>query len=871
MSSNHEPFAVNPYIAGSPVKDAAMFFGREDVYAWIRQHLRGKFQDNVIVLYGERRSGKTSVLYQMKHQLGDDRYIPVLLDLQGMDLEGMDGFLWGIARKIVVSLRGVEGVPLLDRPSRRDFEGNARDYLEHTFIPPVIAALGERRLLLMFDETDRLEEKVRAGDLPSDAFDYLRSVVQSANRLNFLFSLGSRVEEARESSQLFNLAVYRKISFLDHDYAEDLINKPIAEYYAYTRPAIERIIDLTSGQPYYTQLVCHNLFTRWSRDRRDQLDVPDVEAVLPDVVEQGTPNLQFVWDDSSPSQRAILAALADRAPQYRAGVMRRNVTGALRRNGLYPPDNDVTRGLKRLFERDIINNQEPYEFRVDLMQQWLTEYKRLDWVGEELSEVAQEWERLEQKRLAEAPTAAERARKWAAPIMGGLLLGVLIVTVLLWRNLKESEELSSAALNAAEARRSTEVAELQATIIAAGTLVAEAGSAENSQQIAEIRATARAAEAIAEIALARVTEVAQKEATAQAAASTSEALAEEGQVVAAAEAQVTAIAAQAEAVALENTLTPTAAPIPTDTPSPTPAPTATPRPTNTPTLAMRGRLAIPVFNGERYDVNIYSVVDGSLLGTIPSARQPSFRRSDGKLIVNGEESRAIWIYDPDGTNGRSISVDVGDSHPSWNPNGLGLVYDNSQKYLRDGKFVWSIYIQDALGDSLASSADRLAGDILDASGPLYPFWTADGKIIFRACDYWSGGGRCGIWRTDSTATLSNRGFRLPENVTSQQEIPTDVRGNRLIAMGRPAGNWDVLLGSLDDGSLQNLSNHPADDGLGTLSPDGRWVAFLSTRDGTWGAWVMLVSGGEATRLPIENLRFGNGERNWPTERISWGP
>lgn len=56
---------VNPYIAGNPVTSAEMFFGRADVFAFVRQALVGKHRDNVIILYGQRRTGKTSVLYQM--------------------------------------------------------------------------------------------------------------------------------------------------------------------------------------------------------------------------------------------------------------------------------------------------------------------------------------------------------------------------------------------------------------------------------------------------------------------------------------------------------------------------------------------------------------------------------------------------------------------------------------------------------------------------------------------------------------------------------------------------------------------------------------------------------------------------------------
>ncbi len=875
MPTETETFIVNPYIAGVPVKDPAMFFGREDVYAWLRQHLRGKYQDNIIVLYGERRTGKTSILYQMKERLGDDHYVPILLDLQGMDLEGMDGLLWEVARKIALGLRGVEGVPLLDRPARRDFEKNPREQFENIFLPPVIAALGGRHLLLMFDETNRLEEKVQVGELPPDVCNYLRALTQHTNYLDFIFALGSRVEEARRSSELFDLAVYRKISFLDPDFAEDLITRPVSKYYAYTRPAIERILRLTAGHPYYTQLLCHNLFTYWNDHKPKQLDVADVEAVLPDAMEQSTPNLQFVWEASTPVERAILAALADTAPRYRAGVMRRNVDRALRKAKLYPPAGEVTTGLKTLFERDVINNQEPYEFRVGLLQRWLREFKQLAWVREELGKVAKEWEHHERQRQAKTPV--ERVRRWTALVLAGLLLGVLIYTGILVQNLQETREQSMAALDAAEALRLTEVAQLEATIIAASTEVAaaEAEAEGNPQEVAQIRATAQAAEAMAAIALARVTEVSQKEATAIAAVTEAVRLDQAGQEAAAAVAQATATAAQAEAEALGSiTPVPSDTPLPPDTATPTPSPTATPRPIFTPTPAIRGRLAIPIYNGERYDIHIYAVPNGGLLGKIRDARQPSFRKTDGQLAVNAEEDRAIWIYDADGLNGRSVSFSTGDSHPAWQPDGQGLVYNNNRTFFRDGRFVWSIFVQDTINQP-ASSQDvqRLAGDILDAFSPLYPLWAVDDQIIFYACNYWlaGGGGQCGVWRTKSTATIDGDGFCLPESVTSQQEIPTDTHDRRLLVMGNNEGNWEVYLGSIEGGPLTNLSDHPTNDGLGTFSPDGRWVAFISSRDGQWGIWTIPVIGGEATRLPINDLRFGNGDRNWTTERISWGP
>jgi hypothetical protein len=54
------PEIINPYIAGNPVTGPEMFFGREDVFEFVRQTLIGQHRNNVIVLYGQRRTGKTS-------------------------------------------------------------------------------------------------------------------------------------------------------------------------------------------------------------------------------------------------------------------------------------------------------------------------------------------------------------------------------------------------------------------------------------------------------------------------------------------------------------------------------------------------------------------------------------------------------------------------------------------------------------------------------------------------------------------------------------------------------------------------------------------------------------------------------------------
>ena len=848
MPLDHSPLIVNPYIAGSPVKDSAMFFGREDVYAWLRQHLRGAYQDNIIVLYGERRSGKTSVLYQMRTGLADDRYIPVLLDLQGMGLEGMDGFLWEVARKIVLALRSFDQVDQLDRPKRQDFEISPRHQFEDIFLPPVIEALGQHRLLLMFDETDRLSEKVSSGQLPHDVFDYIRSLVQQTDQLNFLFALGRRIEiTGKGSSQLLNLAVYRKISFLDQDYAEDLIIRPVAEYYSYTRAAIDHILALTSGQPYYTQLLCHNLFTRWSQTKPEQLDVADVEAVLPDVLEQGTPNFQFVWEDSAPAEQTVMAALAEAAPKHRAGVMRRNLDRTLHQAQLYPPNSDVTGSLKQLFERDLLNDREPYEFRIGLVQMWLAKFKRLDWVYEELGEVAATWLQLEMQRRAEAPTRVEKARRWAAPVLAVMLLILAVVTVFLFNSIQQVRQQSSAALDAAQALRVTEAARFEATVAAASTQLAQLEQEGNLQE-AELRATLQAEEARAALALAQITATA-----AQVERATMEA------------------ELRATEVALVANLTPTPLPAtdtPTPTATPTPSPTATltpaptPSPTSAPALALprRGMIAYPAFDGTTYHIYFGDVASGESRRYRAEASQPAFNADGSRIAFQSWAggSRGLVTASSAGGNEYLVTNFLEDELPTWNPDGSSILFFSR----RAGDRAARLYQAQADVEFRNNQTGQIG---LDGE---YPSWGRTGQIVFKGWGNTAPGLRLTSANfTNVTSLTSAEGDRSPA---------LSPNGTQVAFMAQNEGNWDIYLINIDGSGLKRLTTDPARDGLPTWSPDGQAIAFVSERDGQWAIYGLTPAGSGEQKLldmagPADGIVFYDqaNSNGWLEERISW--
>jgi AAA ATPase domain len=404
---------VNPYIAGSPVTGTEMFYGRGDVFDFIRRHLIGRHRNSPILLYGQRRTGKTSVLYQLHRELGP-AYRCVFIDLHGLDLTGMGNFLFDIATSISRSLQR-EHQLTVPVPDDAVFLANPRSVFETAFLDAVWSVLGTDHLVLMLDEVVRLDEEVRAGRIEREVFDYLRHLMQHHARLNFVFSLGSNLEGMRRDyAYLFSVSLYHRISFLEPAAARDLITEPVREHYQVAPQAVAEIMRITSGHPYYTQLVCHCLFDLWSRSPKPVMTEADVGAVLSDAIELGSPNLTYIWEESTPEEQAVMAGMAAAMHGEARPVTLDDTREAWQAADVPLPARESNRAARSLTDREVLAasevsaGSEAYSFSVDLQRLWLEQHKRLEWVKEDLADQAGQWKRSGELWPADAIPAADR-------------------------------------------------------------------------------------------------------------------------------------------------------------------------------------------------------------------------------------------------------------------------------------------------------------------------------------------------------------------------------------------------------------------------------------------------------------------------------
>ncbi|MFK7804313.1 MAG: PQQ-binding-like beta-propeller repeat protein [Anaerolineae bacterium] len=385
LISQDAPFKPirNPYAPGTPLRrQSPLFYGRQEILKFIIETIQSTSQQNVIVLVGQRRTGKTSTLLHLADVAPPD-VLPVYVDCQSLGVSsGMTGFLYDLAWFISDAL--IEKEKELDVPDLLVWEKDPAHYFQRKFLPRVYELLPyNATLLLVFDEFEAFEEMIANGTLPQTFFSFLRHLMQHGGRMNFVFAGTHRLEEMGTDywSVLFNIALYRQIDYLDESSANKLITQPVEGKVIYDDLALDKIWRVTAGHPYFLQLVCYTLINYANRHKTGYITIADVNEMLREMLRLGEVHFAYLWQASTFAERAVLIAMAhlnDGTEPVTAADLQQN----LRPFDLDLSPGEITGALRRLVGREILSEYQDrrssfYEMRVGLVQLWVEENRNL--------------------------------------------------------------------------------------------------------------------------------------------------------------------------------------------------------------------------------------------------------------------------------------------------------------------------------------------------------------------------------------------------------------------------------------------------------------------------------------------------------------
>ena len=368
----------------------------------------------IAVIYGHRRMGKTSILRNAANSVGSGVKVAYVNMLNAGNIsEGVGEVLMAICDAVseVVDLPPPDDEKLLQIPYRT-FERYLKQIVEtyhHRQIVETLHATSLQGLIIAIDEFEKIEELIAAGEIPQDFMGYLRGLVQMYPQIAFAFAGLHTLEEmtADYFQPFFASVIPIHVGFMERAATRQILANPVQlldletrhqssnnvetlhatslqEDFPpdYTPEALDKIYDLTHGQPYLVQLIGFQLVRRYNdqvfemgRKHDPIFTVEEVEAVVkdPQFFKRGRYYFDGVWSQAAqgaPEQQIILKILAP----HPEGLNCTDITCRDVACNVSTDDIGLQEALKTLKRHDVIQETEGegrWYIIVELFRRWV--------------------------------------------------------------------------------------------------------------------------------------------------------------------------------------------------------------------------------------------------------------------------------------------------------------------------------------------------------------------------------------------------------------------------------------------------------------------------------------------------------------------
>jgi hypothetical protein len=377
QSFDEIPNPYGRYSGGSPVEDEEMFFGRAALIDRVIRYLSSGSLGQCFVLYGQKRSGKSSVLKQVERRLGDS---VIFAPMSAGTFAPSN--LWGsFARLLLQELTfrlEDTGVDIPENwPSRSDVEGSPLETIRDT-----VRGLTKRgyQLVVAIDEFTYIYENAQV-----DVENFMRGwkALLEARTFNALLVGQDTMPRFKQAfPNEFGVTHDERISYLTEEESAALASRPILleGLSRYRGQALHRLFGLTAGSPFFLQIACDRLVRHLNSRKAAFVTEADIDQVA---------RMLTVGNDALPPER--FDALVTAAGEKVATIPRDNlwrVLGRVARESLHsgwcyrdalselPRSSEA---VKDLVDREILAMKgERVSVRVGLFAAWLRANQQME-------------------------------------------------------------------------------------------------------------------------------------------------------------------------------------------------------------------------------------------------------------------------------------------------------------------------------------------------------------------------------------------------------------------------------------------------------------------------------------------------------------
>jgi Tol biopolymer transport system component/tRNA A-37 threonylcarbamoyl transferase component Bud32 len=248
------------------------------------------------------------------------------------------------------------------------------------------------------------------------------------------------------------------------------------------------------------------------------------------------------------------------------------------------------------------------------------------------------------------------------------------------------------------------------------------------------------------------------------------------------------------------------------------------------------------------DTLVLANADGGGEQVIATRQRPSIMESpawspDGRTVaftVNGRDETGYFVHVEEvSVATRDARVISGERWRSigavaWLPDGSGLIINARDRASLPGTplQIWHVSYPDG-------AASRVTNDLNYYNTISL---TADARTLLAVQNE---GGVFNLWLAPA-ADVTRGARQVTSDGTGDQ--PAWTPDGRVVYYSQASGNGDIWVMGGDGSGARQLTTDENNDSCPAVSPDGRYVAFVSNRGVGWGVWRMNIDGGDAKEL-----------------------
>jgi len=378
--SYRQPYQANPY--GPTIAAGPRFYGREVESQRISALLHDQSQNTAILLWGQKRIGKTSFVLRLEKQARGD-FLPIYVDVQGLRDGSTIQFLHQLMMAISRALKDntQDAGEKTNAPALNRLRKDPLSYFD-MFMAQVQEEARSYPLVVILDEFQCLCSLREEGVSRSAIFSRLRSQAQHGCGLHFILSGGGLLNQLTgqcDIASLFNIAHYEKLGCLEAKAARRLIRDGLTRVGNITENVVELLLDITAGHPFYLQLLCSMLYDQAHENKTIiTLDAASL-SIREWLSKADASRFQHLWEGhnttSAQRNKLILSAIAQFVVKNHT-VEYDRLAGAI---CSIVPEQDLIRSLEDLADLGVLeHNQANYAIKVELFAGWLRQHWPLE-------------------------------------------------------------------------------------------------------------------------------------------------------------------------------------------------------------------------------------------------------------------------------------------------------------------------------------------------------------------------------------------------------------------------------------------------------------------------------------------------------------